>query len=91
MTLQQLYDWAKKEGKENYALYYGGDETLPFILDLEPEYAADNSISLMVDPRDSSPNGDYYGKIFDGEKIHYVNGNVEVPEEKYWKNVSEEE
>lgn len=85
MTAKQLYDWAKKEGKENLELSYEGDKGFPFVLDINSEYTSDNSISLLVDPREMEPDGDYYGIIFDGKELHYIEGNKEVPKEYYFR------
>lgn len=85
MTAKELYDWAKKEGKENLELRYEGDESLPFVLDLDSEYTPDDSVSLIADPREMEPDGDYYGIIFDGKKIHYIAGNEEVSRKEYRK------
>ena len=90
MTLQQLYDWAKKEGKENLDLRYGGDEDLPFVLDFDSDYTPDDSISLIADPREMVPDGDYYGIIFDGKELHYIEGNREVSKEYYFRYETEE-
>lgn len=90
MTVKELYDWAKKEGKENLELNYEGDEGFPFVLDINSEYASDDSIRLCVDPREMEPGGDFYGMIFDGKNFHYIIANREVTEEEYWGIESEE-
>ena len=90
MTVKQLYDWAKKEGKENLELRYEGDEGLPFVLDFDSDYAPEDSISLIADPRKMIPDGDYYGTIFDGKELHYIEGNREVSKEYYFRYETKE-
>lgn len=90
MTVEELYNWARKEGKENFELNYEGDDDFPFVLDINSEYASDDSVSLLVDPRVMEADGDYYGMIFDGKNIHYIIANREVTEEEYWNINSEE-
>lgn len=83
MTAKELYDWAKKEGKENLPLTYEGDEDIIPVIDLET--TTDEILSITADPRKMIEDGDYYGVIFDGKGIHYIKGNREVSKEFYFR------
>ena len=85
MTVKQLYDWAKKNGKEDCELLYEDNWELPMIVAYESTH--DNIVGLLAD----SGLDNYYGKCFDGKKDFYFYDGKKITEEEYNKLNAEDD